>query len=113
MQCFNHPNITCRTEYPEGSVVSVCPKCSWTSSKTKIPDKIPPVQAVSLVNQPKTNIFDEYYINNEVRVESMTQKQCGICQCVLFDDDETHDSQYGIVDVLCFRSLEILGRVWN
>ncbi|GAI60640.1 unnamed protein product, partial [marine sediment metagenome] len=27
-----------------------------------------------LVNRPKTNIFDEYYINNEVRVDSMSQK---------------------------------------
>jgi len=73
MQCFNHPNITCRTEYPEGSVQSVCPKCSWRSSKVKIPDKIPPVQAVSLVNRLESNIFDTIYINNESRVESMTQ----------------------------------------
>jgi len=73
MQCFNHPNITCRTEYPEGSVQSVCPKCSWRSSKVKIPDKIPPVQAVSLVNRVESNIFDQIYINNEVRVDSMSQ----------------------------------------
>ena len=38
---------------------------------------------------------------------------CGICGCELFAEDETHDSQYGIVDVLCYRSLEILGRVWE
>jgi hypothetical protein len=43
----------------------------------------------------------------------MSQKLCGICQCVLFEEDETHDSQYGIVDALCFRSLEVLGKVWN
>jgi len=38
---------------------------------------------------------------------------CAICNCELFDDDETFECQFGIVDVLCFRSLELLGRVWN
>jgi len=37
--------------------------------------------------------------------------QCAICQCVLFDDDELFDTAHGVVDVLCYRSLEILGRV--
>jgi len=88
MQCFNHPNITCRTEYPDGLVQSVCPKCLWRSKGIRIPAKIPPVQVVSLVNQPKTNIFDEYYINNEVRVESMTQKLWTGIGCGCFYDDE-------------------------
>jgi len=73
MQCFNHPDITCRTEYPEGSVQSVCPKCSWRSSKVKIPTKIPPVQPNSLEKTVESNIFDEIYINNESRVDSMSQ----------------------------------------
>ena len=113
MKCFYCPEVVCRTEYPEGSVISVCPRCDWRSSSITIPDKIPSVQSNSLVNQPKTNIFDQIYINNEVRVDSMSQKLCGICQCVLFEEDETYDSQYGIVDALCFRSLEVLGKVWN
>jgi hypothetical protein len=37
--------------------------------------------------------------------------QCALCQCVLFEGDELFDSYWGVVDVLCFRSLEILGRV--
>jgi len=113
MKCFHCINVVCHTEYPPNAIVSVCPRCLWRSKEQLIPSKIPPVQAVSLVNQSESNIFDEYYINNEVRVESMTQKQCGICQCVLFDDDETYECQYGTVDVLCFRSLELLGRVWE
>ena len=40
-------------------------------------------------------------------------KQCPICQCVLFEGDEIFETIHGIVDVLCYRSLEILGRVWN
>ena len=39
---------------------------------------------------------------------------CGICGCNIFpEEDEVFESQYGFVDVLCFRSLEILGRVWE
>ena len=37
--------------------------------------------------------------------------QCALCQCVLFDDDELFESHWGVVDALCFRSLELLGRV--
>jgi len=85
MQCFNHPNITCRTEYPEGSVQSVCPKCQWRSSKVKIPAKIPSVQSISLEKTAETNIFDAIYINNESRVDSMSQKcDCG-CGLLLKD----------------------------
>ena len=39
--------------------------------------------------------------------------KCALCQCQLFTSDETFDTQYGKVDVLCYRSLEILGRVWE
>ena len=77
MKCFKCLNVVCRTEYPEGSVQSVCPKCSWRSSKVKIPIKIPSVKSISLVNTPKSNIFDEIYINNRSRVDSMSQK----CDC--------------------------------
>jgi hypothetical protein len=39
---------------------------------------------------------------------------CGICGCNIFpQEEEVFESQYGHVDVLCYRSLEILGRVWN
>jgi len=41
------------------------------------------------------------------------EMNCAICQCTLYADDETFECQYGIVDVLCFRSLEILGKVWD
>lgn len=74
MKCFYCPEVVCRTEYPEGSVVSVCPRCDWRSSGIKIPDKIPSVQSNSLVKTPKSNIFDDIYINNESRVDSMSQK---------------------------------------
>ena len=80
MKCFKCPNVVCRTEYPEGSVQSVCPKCSWRSSKVKIPTKIPSVKSISLVNTPKSNIFDAIYINNGSRVDSMSQK--GDCICI-------------------------------
>jgi len=40
--------------------------------------------------------------------------QCGICQCVMFiHEEEYFQSQFGITCVLCFRSLEIMGRVWE
>ena len=42
-----------------------------------------------------------------------SEVQCAICQCVLFEGDETFETIHGIVDVLCYRSLEILGRVWS
>ena len=73
MKCFKCPNVVCRTEYPEGSVQSVCPRCSWRSSKVKIPIKIPSVKSIPLENTPKSNIFDAIYINNEQRVDSMSQ----------------------------------------
>jgi len=73
MKCFYCPDVVCRTEYPEGSVISVCPRCDWRSSGIKIPDKIPPVQSNSLVKTPKSNLFDAIYINNESRVDSMSQ----------------------------------------
>jgi len=73
MKCFHCINVTCHTEYPLNAIVSVCPRCQWRSKELRIPSKIPPVQAVSLVNQPKSNIFDQIYINNEVRVDSMSQ----------------------------------------
>jgi len=38
---------------------------------------------------------------------------CGICQSPIFAEEEKYESQYGFVDVLCYRSLEILGRVWE
>ncbi|GAI89527.1 unnamed protein product, partial [marine sediment metagenome] len=85
----------------------------WRSKGIQIPSKLPPVQAISLEKTQESNIFDEIYINNESRVDSMSQKVCGICQCVLFEEDETYDCQYGIVDALCFRSLEMLGKVWD
>jgi len=81
MKCFHCINVTCHTEYPPNAIVSVCPRCLWRSKEQLIPSKIPPVQVVSLVNRQETNIFDEYYINNEVRVESMTQKVCPIDLC--------------------------------
>jgi len=81
MKCFHCINVVCHTEYPPNAIVSVCPRCLWRSKEQQIPSKIPPVQAVSLVNQSESNIFDDIYINNEVRVESMTQKrwslECG------------------------------------
>ncbi len=84
MKCFKCPNVVCRTEYPEGSVQSVCPKCSWRSSKVKIPTKIPSVKSISLVNTPKSNIFDAIYINNGSRVDSMSQilmvEDCFYCE---------------------------------
>ena len=73
MKCFKCPDVVCRTEYPEGSVQSVCPKCSWRSSKVKIPTKIPSVQSIPLEITPKSNIFDAIYINNELSVDSMSQ----------------------------------------
>ena len=73
MKCFNCPNVVCRTEYPEGSVQSVCPRCSWRSSKVKIPTKIPSVKSIPLENTPKSNIFDTIYINNGLSVDSMSQ----------------------------------------
>ena len=39
--------------------------------------------------------------------------QCAICQCQLYPDDITYITGHGLVDELCFRSLEILGRVWE
>ena len=39
---------------------------------------------------------------------------CGLCGCVIYPgEDETYDSQFGTVDVLCYRALEIHGRVWE
>lgn len=86
MKCFHCPDVICRTEYPPKVVVSVCPRCSWRSKEQLIPDKIPPVQDISLVNTLQTNIFDEIFINNHSRVESMTQKLCPINLCP--PDDE-------------------------
>jgi len=85
MKCFHCQNVVCRTEYPEGSVISVCPRCDWRSSGIKIPIKIPPVQSNSLVNTPKSNIFDQIYINNEVRVDSMSQNKCPAYLCAESD----------------------------
>ena len=73
MKCFKCPDIICRTEYPEGSVQSVCPKCFWRSTKVKIPTKIPSVKSIPLEKTPKSNIFDEIYINNGSSVDSMSQ----------------------------------------
>lgn len=78
MKCFHCRNVVCHTEYPPNAIVSVCPRCLWRSKEQLIPIKIPPVQQVSLVNQPKSNIFDDIYINNEVRVASMKQN-CITC----------------------------------
>jgi len=86
MKCFYCPEVVCRTEYPQGSVVSVCPRCDWHSSFIKIPDKIPPVQSNSLVNTPKSNIFDQIYINNESRVDSMSQN----CECFLVGEERIY-----------------------
>jgi len=88
MKCFHCINVVCHTEYPPNAIVSVCPRCLWRSKEQQIPSKIPPIQAVSLVNQPKSNIFDDIYINNEVRVESMTQKLWTEIGCGCFYDDE-------------------------
>jgi hypothetical protein len=39
---------------------------------------------------------------------------CSLCGCAIYPgEDETFDSQFGIVDVLCYRALEIHGRVWD
>jgi len=73
MKCFECPDVVCRTEYPEGSVQSVCPRCFWRSSKVKIPIKIPSVKSIPLEITPKSNIFDAIYINNELSVDSMSQ----------------------------------------
>jgi len=86
MKCFHCINVVCHTEYPPNAIVSVCPRCLWRSKEQQLPSKIPPVQQVSLVNQPKSNIFDDIYINNEVRVESMTQKVCPIGWCPSNDE---------------------------
>ena len=79
MKCFKCPNVVCRTEYPDGSVQSVCPRCSWRSSKVKIPMKIPSVQSIPLEITPKSNIFDAIYINNGSSVDSMSQNLCERC----------------------------------
>ncbi len=80
MKCFYCPDVVCRTEYPQGSVISVCPRCDWRSSGIKIPIKIPSVQSNPLVNTPESNIFDTIFINEGSRVDSMSQilegKQC-------------------------------------
>ena len=81
MKCFKCPDVVCRTEYPEGSVQSVCPRCSWRSSKVKIPIKIPSVQSIPLEITPKSNIFDAIYINNGSRVDSMSQNKCPAYLC--------------------------------
>jgi len=81
MKCFHCINVVCHTEYPPNAIVSVCPRCQWRSKEQLIPSKIPPVQAVSLVNQPESNIFDDIYINNEVRVDSMSQNKCPAYLC--------------------------------
>ena len=84
MKCFKCPDVVCRTEYPEGSVQSVCPKCSWRSAAVKIPTKIPTVQSIPLEITPKSNIFDAIYINNGSRVDSMSQivmvNDCFYCE---------------------------------
>ena len=106
MKCFHCQNVICRTEYPEGLVISVCPRCDWRSSGIKIPDKIPSVQSISLVNQPKSNIFDQYYINNEVRVDSMSQKpwslECNRDDCS--DKDKYGTLIYSITCKVCYRN---------
>ncbi len=79
MKCFKCPDVVCRTEYPEGSVQSVCPRCSWRSSPIKIPTKIPSVQSIPLEITPKSNIFDAIYINNGSSVDSMSQNMCERC----------------------------------
>jgi len=39
---------------------------------------------------------------------------CGLCGCVIYPgEDETFESQFGTVDALCYRALEINGRVWD
>ena len=38
---------------------------------------------------------------------------CALCGCRLFPEDEQYDTAHGRVDVLCYRSLELLGRVWE
>ena len=78
MKCFKCPDVVCRTEYPDGSVQSVCPRCSWRSAAVKIPTKIPTVQSIPLEITPKSNIFDAIYINNGSSVDSMSQK-CKYC----------------------------------
>ena len=84
MKCFKCPDVVCRTEYPEGSVQSVCPKCSWRSSPIKIPTKIPSVKSIPLEITPKSNIFDAIYINNGSSVDSMSQivmvNDCFYCE---------------------------------
>ncbi|GAH31056.1 unnamed protein product [marine sediment metagenome] len=62
-------------------VQSVCPKCLWRSKGIQIPSKLPPVQAISLEKTPESNIFDEIYINNESRVDSMSQNKCPAYLC--------------------------------
>ena len=81
MKCFHCPNSICRTEYPEGSVQSVCPKCCWRSAAVKISTKIPSVQSIPLEITPKSNIFDAIYINNGSSVDSMSQNKCPAYLC--------------------------------
>ena len=39
---------------------------------------------------------------------------CGCCHCVIFPkEEECFDSQFGLTCVLCYRALEIHGRVWD
>ena len=106
MKCFKCPNVVCRTEYPEGSVQSVCPKCSWRSSPMKIPTKIPSVKSIPLENTPKSNIFDGIYINNGSSVDSMSQKswsmECNQDDCS--DKDKYGSLIYSITCKVCYRN---------
>jgi hypothetical protein len=41
------------------------------------------------------------------------RSQCGLCQCLIFPkEEEVHESQFGVTCVLCYRALEIYGKVW-
>jgi hypothetical protein len=38
---------------------------------------------------------------------------CGLCSSLIMQDEERYDSQFGLTCILCYRALEIYGRVWE
>jgi len=106
MKCFHCINVVCHTEYPPNAIVSVCPRCLWRSKEQLLPSKIPPVQQVSLVNQPKSNIFDDIYINNEVRVDSMSQKVCRTCGNPMIPMSDEPFTQHMCVNLECIAIMK-------
>ena len=47
-------------------------------------------------------------------LEVFQVNQCGVCQSIMYiHEEEYFHSQFGMTCVLCFRALEIHGRVWE